>query len=187
MKSLAFYVLGCNLLLLFLGYRLLLNRFLLQGGRIDPFAFIVEHRGKLLVPGADVGEVCLPTISLKTLVDGIEALADERGRPLHIHEGGLDELRVLVQTVEPGLEVGSTVTLDMLLHAILRRDKGCGKLGNEFFSTVGFATKGLPGLESVQTTFRTRGVAHLVQEVAIERLAINKLRLLGDDNLVAAD
>ena len=75
----------------------------------------------------------------------------------------------------------------MLLHAILRRDKGCGKLGNEFFSTVGFATKGLPGLESVQTTFRTRGVAHLVQEVAIERLAINKLRLLGDDNLVAAD
>ena len=79
MKSWTFYVLGGNLLLLFLGYRLLLNRFLLNGGRVDPTALIVEHRGELLVLGTDVREVCLPSITLQTLVDGIEALVDERG------------------------------------------------------------------------------------------------------------
>ena len=74
MKSWTFYILGSNLLLLFLDYRLFLNRFLLLGGRVDSFTLAIEHRGKLLVLGADVREVCLPTITLQTLVDGIEAL-----------------------------------------------------------------------------------------------------------------
>ena len=77
MKSWTFYVLGGNLLLLFLGYRLFLNRFLLKGGRVDPFTLAIEHWGKLLVLGADVREVSLPAITLQTLVDGIEALADD--------------------------------------------------------------------------------------------------------------
>ena len=79
MKSWAFYILGGNLFFLLLSYRLLLHLFLLQGGRINLSAFTIEHRRELLVLGANVGEISLPAITLQTLVDGIEALADERG------------------------------------------------------------------------------------------------------------
>ena len=154
MKSWTFYILGGNIFFLFLvDFRFLRDRFLLLGGRIDLLSLAIEHWSKLLVLCADVAKVGLPHATLQTLVDGIKALANERGRPLHIHESGLDELRVLVQTVEPRLEIGGTITLDVLLHTLLRGDKGCGKLSDKLFTTIGFTTKGLTGLKTVQTTF----------------------------------
>ena len=107
-KSGLCYILCSNLLHLLFNFRFRLDLLLLLlsiDHRILVTTCLLERWCVSLVSFPNLREVGIPTISLQHFIDCIETLIDEGRLSFYIHEYRLDEVRILMQGVEPALQV----------------------------------------------------------------------------------
>lgn len=116
----------------------------------------------------------------------IYLLRNQRSRPFHVEKRRFNELRRLFQRIEPAFQVGATVLLDMLRHAVALRDQCTAELGHQFLSGILRRTESRR-FKPVKHAFRTCRMRHLVEKRPVERLPVLELFLLGHDDFVLRD
>lgn len=116
----------------------------------------------------------------------VHLLGNQGRSPLHVQQRRLDKLRRFLQLVEPSFQVGATVLLDVLGHAVTLGYQCAAEFGYQLFSGI-FRYAESCRFEPVEHVLCTGRVRHLVEQRSVERLPGLELLLFGYDDFVLRD